>query len=277
MHTARAVVAALFSFLPLAAAPVGNLFTGWVCPAIQGQVVACELNITSLAAPVGNAPVWVPYPLADFSGMTEAQVTQANSVPVLRILLNIRQEDALSMAVPGGIALAHGVQTALGPTLTAALQEWFQSDGMTQALAGGPVPPVPGYATPPGPGQACWWNEDGLSPPACNAPPATVGPGGMIADPGLTKPTHIAREGLTDLDRLVQGGTTEPHVFPSSARAGVCAGASGVVPCVEQARRPVSAHRRTPLRMVMVGGVFVLCCGLVAARSSFRRRVRRMS
>ncbi len=279
LHTAGLIaVAAGFWVLPLAAPlAAGNLFTGWVCPEIQGQVVACELEITSLVAPVGNAPVWLPYPLADFAGMTEAQVTFADSVPVLRVLLNIRQEDALPMAVPGGIALSQQVQARVGPTLTVALQKWFRSDGTTQALAGGPTPPVPGYATPPGPGQACWWDEDGLSPPACDASPATVGPTGLISDPGLAKHTTVVREGLSDLDQLVHGGSTGTQSDNPSAEGGVCRGVSGVVPCVENAREPVSARRRLPPRTVIVGGVLVLCCGFVAVRRSFRARFRGMS
>ncbi len=253
-----------------ASAVPGNVLTGWVCPSISGQVVACELHLISTRPPVGDAPLWLPYPLADFVGMTTAELERADSLATLRVMLDVRQESSLPVSVPGGIRLSTAVVSLVGPDLGRALGEWLQADGLTEGLADGQVPPVPGYGTPPGPGQRCWWREAGLPVGSCDAPPATIDSGGRIQWPAGTRSGPEAylgrklRQGSQAITSLV-GRFRPPRPASVSAVGGVCQRKQIAVPCVELAPHP--GGRAAPIRRTVqvVVGMAVLALGVGAA------------
>ncbi len=179
--------------LPITAAAetpqYAGTFTGWKC-LVQAPVLNCDLQITG-----GDA--WEDYPLADFTDMSVSALQTPNNVDVLKTLMNIRQVSNFPGDV-GPIAIDPAVATLVGPALATDLKTWFAADAITQGLAGGPIPPVPGGGASPDPsvGVDCYfWPYTAPAPTrpgTCTAPPATVGANGAVEWPGypssVTKP-----------------------------------------------------------------------------------------
>lgn len=214
-------------------------FTGWKC-LVQAPVANCDIEITG-----GDA--WSQYPLADFAGMSVSALQTPNNVAVLKILMNIRQVSNFPGDV-GPIAIDPSVATLLGPTLTADLKAWFAADAITQGLAGGAVPPVPGGGGTPDPslGVYCYFwpyaSPAPTKPGTCIAPPATVDASGVVQWPGyptsVTQPAAPPPAPAAVVSSTVQAVTAavESQSAPSASSS---SGSSGTNPPKASTVQPV--------------------------------------
>ena len=195
----------------------GRIVTKWQA-SVSGQSV--DLRLSGPGFNYAGPPVqWINgaidyfYPLADFAGLTMAQLQTPNNPAVLKITMNIRQGNPYAFQ-GDTIALSPALATTLGHTLTDDFYRWMEAPRSildTQGYAGGPIPPVPVPGVPPDPavGVYCWGNPAtalaNLPAGSCTAPEdTTTNAQGVITWPGYPASVIAAYKASTQVSTPAQ-------------------------------------------------------------------------